>query len=219
MFYPDPDHPVEVKYLLFTLVGMAVAFGFRKMKVKSFWPYLLIGGGLSWVGLISAHLHPALALVFIVPFMPASGGPHGELFEDEHAHSTLIDFEHFHKLPVDLGLFGFGLANAGVLFAGINQVTWIILLSLIVGKTVGITFFGVLGNMIGSKLPEGMNVKSLVVAGIIAGLGLTVALFVSGEAYTDPGLQGAAKMGALLSVLAAPIAIALGIAFKLKKGD
>ena len=95
--------------------------------------------------------------------------------------------------------------------------TWMILAALLVGKTVGITFFGMLGNVLGSKLPDGMNVKTLALAGLIAGLGLTVALFVSGEAYTDPGLQGAAKMGALLSAIAAPLAIILGIVLKVQK--
>ena len=50
-------------------------------------------------------------------------------------------------------------------------------------------------HLIGFKLPKGMNLGSLLVAGMVAGMGLTVALFVAGEAYQDPGLQGAAKMG------------------------
>lgn len=225
VFYPDPSHPVAVSFLGLTALGMLAAFIFRKKGVQSFWPYVIIGGGLSWLGLIMAHLHPALALVFIVPFMPNSSEPHGEIFDDEdpadsgHAHSTLVNFEHAHKLPVDLGLFGFGLANAGVLFAGMNNVTWIILLSLIVGKTVGIVFFGYGAQLLGAKLPEGMDVRSLLLAGIIAGLGLTVALFVSGEAYTDPGLQGAAKMGALFSVVAAPLAIILGKVLMIEKKE
>jgi len=47
--------------------------------------------------------------------------------------------------------------------------------------------------------------------GLIAGIGLTVALFVSGVAFqSDIDLQSAAKMGALLSALIAPFAILLG---------
>ena len=226
IFYPNPNYPVEPIYLTLTALGMAVAFGFRKFNIKSFWPYLLGGGFLSWLGLILAHLHPALALVFIVPFMPLSSQPHGEIFEDEDPHqgrpqehkrhSSLVNFEHFFKLPVDFGLFGFGLANAGVLFAGINAITWLILFSLVLGKTLGISLLGFLGEKLGFQLPEGMNIKSLVVTGVIAGLGLTVALFVSGEAYTNPQLQGAAKMGALFSIVAAPIALGLGRLFNVK---
>ena len=45
---------------------------FRKDRVthQAWQPYLVFGGSIAWVGLINARLHPALALCFIVPFMP-----------------------------------------------------------------------------------------------------------------------------------------------------
>lgn len=220
IFYPDPLHPVEPVYLLLTAIGIAVAFGFRVMKVKNFWPYILIAGVLSWCGLILAHLHPALAFVFIVPFMPAGHGSHAQLFADENEHTTLTGFEHSFKLPVDIGLFGFGLANAGVSLSGISEVTWIVLGSLVIGKTLGITLFSKGGSLLGFSLPEGMGFRSLLVASTIAGLGLTVALFVSQQAFsatTHPEIQGAAKMGALLSAGVAGLSIFLGWALRIKK--
>ena len=217
IFYPDPAYSVEVSYLLLNVLAIGVAFFLRKYNVRSFIPYIAIAGTLSWCGLIMAHLHPALALVFVVPFMPASQKKHGEIFEDEAQHSTLIEFEHAFKLFVDLGLFAFGLANAGVLLSEVNSMTWIILSSLVIGKVLGISFFGILGDKMGFGLPEGMNYKSLTIAGLIAGLGLTVALFVSGEAYHQPFLQNGAKMGALFSLIVAPIAFFLGKLFKVKK--
>ena len=68
IFYPSKD-PVWLN-LLWILPGMLVAYGFRKMNLRWWWPYIFIGGGLSWWGLYSAHLHPALALVPIVPLLP-----------------------------------------------------------------------------------------------------------------------------------------------------
>ena len=66
----------------------------------------------------------------------------------------------------------------------------------------------------GFPLPEKMRLKHLFVAGIVAGLGLTVALFVAGEAYPNIGeagkLQGPAKMGAVFSAGAALVAIICG---------
>jgi NhaA family Na+:H+ antiporter len=220
IFYPDPLHPVEPLYLLLTALGVIVAFGLRAWKVKSFWPYVLIAGSLSWCGLLLAHLHPALAYVFVVPFMPAGHGPHAELFAEEHEHTTLTSFEHAFKIPVDLGLFGFGLANAGVSLAGISEVTWIVLASLLVGKTLGITLFSKGGQLLGFNLPEGMNLKTLFLAALVAGLGLTVALFVSQQAFSaalHPEIQGAAKMGALLSAGAAVLAIFMGWILRVKK--
>jgi NhaA family Na+:H+ antiporter len=47
-------------------------------------------------------------------------------------------------------------------------------------------------------------------AGFVAALGLTVALFVAGAAFTEPTLLGQAKMGALFSGFVGLAAIALG---------
>jgi len=207
VFYPDPAHPVAPVMLLFTLGGILAALVFRLRKVQNWVPYVLIGGGLSWYGLITAHLHPALALVFIVPFLPAERPQMGLIAESQdrpgidpaHADTPLQRFEHFFKTPVDYGLFFFAFANAGVEFANIGPLTWIVLAALVVGKTLGVVLFSSLGNLLGFSLPDGMGSKDLAIAGLVAGLGLTVALFVSGEAYTDPALQSEAKMGALFS--------------------
>ncbi len=206
IFYPDPSHPVELQWLGLILIGMAICYVLHRYSVRDFWWYLLLGGLPSWAGLILAHLHPALALVFIIPFMPAGHGRHYRLFVDEPERTTLTDFEHFFKTPVDIGLFGFGLANAGVPFSNISSVTWIVFTSLIVGKTVGITAFSYIAHLLGFHLPRRIDRATLVVTAMIAGIGLTVALFMAGVAFVDGKIGGAAKMGALFSGAIALIA-------------
>jgi NhaA family Na+:H+ antiporter len=250
IFYPDPEFPVVPAWLLLVAAGMAVAFVMRRLNVP-YWPvYVLIAGGLSWVGLVKSSIEPALALVVIVPFLPGPQTTHRLFEEDEHEfehthrggseavpaevvevetaeealelhrrHAPLDHFEHQLKLPVDFGLFFFAFMNAGVAFASITQVTFIVLLSLIVGKTVGITLFSWIGARLGFPLPEGMDNRHLFVAAIVAGLGLTVALFVAGKAYEDPAFQDPAKMGAVLSVGAAIIALVVGRMLKVKDGS
>lgn len=209
VFYPDPSHPVEPVWLLLTAAGMLVAYGLRRLKVRSYWPVVLIGGVLSWSGLHQAHLHPALALVFIVPFLPSTRRETKRLFEEDRANrSPLSQFEHEWKAVVDVGMFMFGLANAGVEFSSVGPATWLVLAALICGKAVGIFCCGLLARRLGFGLPRGMHYAELLVVGIISGTGFTVALFVAGEAFTDPALQGAAKMGAMLSIGAAGIAMA-----------
>jgi NhaA family Na+:H+ antiporter len=221
IFYPNPDHPTEWFNTWWVLPGMAVAYAFRRMKIRNWIPYVLIGGGLSWWGLFSAHLHPALALVPIVPLIP--GPTHDEgLFQDDASTvetDPLNKFEHDLKLFVDFGLFFFAFANAGVQFSNVNNLTWIIFLALLVGKTVGISAFSFVGKLIGFPLPTGMNVRHLIVAGVVAGIGLTVALFVAGQAFavTDPS-QGASKMGALFSGGIALIALIVGKSLGVKDG-
>ncbi|NTV43458.1 MAG: Na+/H+ antiporter NhaA, partial [Syntrophobacteraceae bacterium] len=139
IFYPDPAVPAEPLWLFLTIVGMGIAWILRSMKAKSYWPYLLLGGIPSWFGLHQAHLHPALALVFIVPFLPHPPRESKHIFEeDPRDRTTLARFEHEWKIIVDFGLFMFGLANAGVRFSGVGTVTWMVFLSLLAGKSVGI---------------------------------------------------------------------------------
>ena len=230
-----PKYEPDVMQLLYwTVPGMLIAYGMRKKGVNTWVPYILIAGVLSWIGLSKAHLHPALALVPIVPFIPGPKRDTGMFEEndevdeaqaaghhdDHHDHSPLHNFEHQLKVPVDFGLFFFGFANAGVEFSSMNQVTWIVLASLIAGKTIGIFFFSWAGVMMGFPLPKGMGLRHLFVAGIIAGLGLTVALFVAGEAFKgDLSMyMGPAKMGAVFSASAALLAIVLGKMLKVKDG-
>ena len=216
--YPDPNHATEWIWLLLLIPAMSVAGMLRWANVRSWVPYIVFGGTLSWLALKLTHMHPALALVVIVPFLPAGESDQG-LFKEEAGpveDNPLDRFEHDLKLIVDFGLFFFAFANAGVAFSNINNLTWIVLLSLLIGKTIGITAFSYGAKMCGIPLPEGMSLKHLVVAGVIAGLGLTVALFVTSQAFTDSANQGAAKMGALFSASAAVIAIILGRALGLK---
>jgi NhaA family Na+:H+ antiporter len=218
IFYPDPTVPTEPLWLLLTVAGMGVAWLLRNAKVKSYWPYLLLGGIPSWFGLHGAHLHPALALVFIVPFLPTLQRESMHLFEeDPHDRSTLSRFENEWKIVVDFGLFMFGLANAGVPFSGVGTATWLVFLSLLAGKTFGIFSFGWLGTRLGFPLPNGMGMRELLVTGMIAGTGFTVALFVAGEAFTDLHIQGAAKMGAMLSIAAFPTAYILARLMGIRK--
>lgn len=218
IFYPDPNYPVQPLWLLITLLGMVSAYIFRRLKINNYWPYIIVGGSLSWIGLYMAHIHPALALVFIIPFLPHTNYEKKHLFEEDlEEHSPLSQFEHEWKAFVDFGLFIFALTNAGVQFSEIGSVTWIIFFSLLLGKMFGITLFSWFGEKAGFPLPEGMTYKDIIVVGAIAGIGLTVALFIAGVAFTDPSIQGAAKMGALLSIFIALIAYILAKLFRIKK--
>jgi NhaA family Na+:H+ antiporter len=210
VFYPDPSHPTQPVWLVLVALAMASAWVMKRRGVLSPWPYILVPGVVSWFALAKAHLHPALALVPIVPFMPHAVRDEGLFVESagpDPVTDTMRRFEHAVKMPVDFGMFGFGLVNAGVALERLGPATWAVAAALLVGKTLGVTSLALLADKLGFSLPEGMTPKALVFAGLTAGLGLTVALFVAGAAFTDPTIQAAAKMGALFSVAAAPLAI------------
>jgi Na+:H+ antiporter, NhaA family len=186
-------------------------------KRLSFWPYL-IAGAVSWYGFHQAGIHPALGLLPIVPTIPHADRSFGIFSEAEKYLTDLLNqIEHALKAPVQIVLFLFGLANAGVEFSAIGSPTWLVLAGLIIGKPVGIALFGYVAAY-GLKLglPTGMRTRDLFVLGCVAAIGFTVSLFVASVAFPadlmlgDTPVLDAAKMGALLSFGAAIIAILAG---------
>ena len=62
----------------------------------------------------------------------------------------------------------------------------------------------------GLRAPGGLSYLHTLVLGVAAGIGFTVALFFATAAFPPGAILDEVKMGALLSFLAAPLAIALG---------
>jgi NhaA family Na+:H+ antiporter len=198
---------------LVTLMAAAVvlALWLRRRKTRSFWPYVLGPGILSWAALYLGGFHPALALVPIVPFMPHSATDLG-LFEprEKQRHDTLSHFEHWWAVPVQFFLLLFGFANAGVPFEQIGPGTYYVLAGLLLGKPLGIVVAALAVRLAGVTLPPGLRVGDLVIVGIAASIGFTVALFFATAAFPAGTMLAETKMGALLSFVAAPIALAAG---------
>jgi NhaA family Na+:H+ antiporter len=208
IFYPSA--PLQPLYLVTLLVAAcATAWLLRARRTHSFWPYIVVSGGLSWAGLYLGGLHPALALVPILPFLPHAKRDPG-LFVEPRApqHDALTEFEHWWATPVQFILFAFALTNAGVPFTGSGPTTWIVLAGLIAGKPVGIAAATWLSERIGFERPPRLGWADIVVLGVTAGIGFTVALFFATAAFPAGVLQDEAKLGALLSILAAVVAIA-----------
>lgn len=214
IFYPSA--PVEPQWLLLTVGAIATGFLFRKLKIKSFWPYLIIPGAMSWFSFYSAHLHPALGLVPIIPTLPHAHTDLGIFVKAELGrHDTLNEFEHWWKNPVEIFLGFFGLCNAGVAFSSVGNATHLVLAGLLLGKPIGITLFTFVSQKVMRlQLPQGMGYREIITVGFIAAIGFTVSLFVSVAAFPLSGPRAvsqevldAAKMGALLSFSAVFISI------------
>jgi NhaA family Na+:H+ antiporter len=133
------------------------------------------------------------------------------LFVDEHPpHDTLNHFEHWWRLPVQGILFLFGLVNAGVGLSGVGIGTWMVLAAILVGKPIGILSATALSVAAGLHRPHGVSWRDLLVVGIIAGIGFTVALFFATAAFPPGPLLEQSKMGALLSISGGAMAVGIG---------
>ena len=100
----------------------------------------------------------------------------------------------------------FALANAGVSLRGpsLDATSWTVAsgtaVGLFVGKPAGVLIACWLSLRLRvATLPAGIGMRQLVVLGAVAGIGFTMALFVSQLAFSSPALLAAAKLGVLVA--------------------
>jgi len=116
----------------------------------------------------------------------------------------------------------FALANAGVNLGGIElstpgfgTVALGVAVGLVVGKPVGVMVLSWIA--VRSKLcslPDGVSWLGILVAGSVAGIGFTMAIFIAELAFADAALLSIAKLSVLIAtVLAAVIGLGAGWAF------
>ncbi len=112
----------------------------------------------------------------------------------------------------------FALANAGVAVSGLSldgpaaTVALAVGVGLVAGKPLGIVLaVALLIRLRLGALPAGLTRRHVVLLGVVAGVGFTMALFVAQLAFGDAALLSAAKLGVLAgSGLAALAALLLG---------
>ncbi len=94
----------------------------------------------------------------------------------------------------------FALANAGVLVSldvldGHGQVMLAIIVGLVVGKPAGILAGAWLSARLGwARKPDAYTWRQLLGAGMLAGIGFTMSLFIAGQAFLDPLVFDAARI-------------------------
>jgi Na+:H+ antiporter, NhaA family len=206
-FYPTGPLRL-VDFTIFLGAGMAAAWWLRRQRTVNFWPYILGAGALSWIGFYRGGLHPALALVPIIPLLPHAARDPGLFVEAPQAHDTLNEFEHRLKRPVDVMLLFFGLVNAGVTLGNAGAGTWFVVSAILIGKPAGILATAAMASVAGLHLPAHVTWRDMIVVGIVAGIGFTVALFFATAAFPYGRLLNESKMGALLSFGAFFLALA-----------
>ena len=107
----------------------------------------------------------------------------------------------------------FALANAGVvlssdaLASAVSSTVGLgVVLGLVLGKPLGIVAASFLATRLRiARLPDGVGWLEMIGAGLVAGIGFTVAIFVAGLAFDDAASEGTAKVGILLASLVAGV--------------
>ncbi len=190
-------YTADLSVLSLLLAGgmLIVMFALNRLGVTRTAPYALLGIVL-WVCVLKSGVHATLAgvaMAFAIPMHAAEG--ESPLRQLEHALHPWVAF-----LVVPL----FGFANAGVSFAGMTAsgltdgVTIGIAAGLFVGKQLGV--FGAVYASVRlgfARLPEGVGWAGLYGAGVLAGIGFTMSLFIGTLAWDTADYAAPLRIGVL----------------------
>jgi NhaA family Na+:H+ antiporter len=167
----------------------------NRLKVHNLIPYL-IGGAAMWYFMLNSGVHATITgvlLAFAVPFGDGS----------EKSPSFIL--QHFLHKPVAFFILPvFSLANtciplAGNIQEGLSQTYSMgIIAGLVVGKPLGILLLSFIAVGLGiCKLPAGLNMKRIAGAGLLAGIGFTMSIFITLLAFEDNDIVNNSKIAIL----------------------
>ena len=201
IFYTDEIH---WNYLLYSGIIVAILAVLNFLKVKKHIFYL-IPGCVLWYFMHHSGIHATIAGVILAFCIPASKA-------DNEEASPLEKLEHFLHIPVSYAIMPiFALANTNITFkAGMvdglfSNFGYGIVFGLILGKLIGINLFSFIAIKLKiSSLPDKSRWIHMIGAGLLAGIGFTMSIFIALLSYKDnQDLQDSAKFAILTaSVLA-----------------
>ena len=208
LFYTEQ---LSLVYLMVSLGIFAILFLAGK-KGFTFLPVYLLAGVVMWYCMLRSGVHATISgvlLAFAIPF--GSGGDRSISARLQHALHPLTAF---FIVPV------FALANTGIPLSGDLKVTLVslnslgIMTGLIIGKPIGILLFCKAAISAGwASLPSAVTWKHIAAAGLLAGIGFTMSIFITLLAFSDLQTVVSAKLAILVASACAAL---LGLsAFKL----
>ena len=216
-------------WFVLAVAAVVLTAAMKRLGVNRIVAYLPTGI-LAWFGLYEAGVHPTIAGVVMGLMTPITVGPERgfvdveEIARDPHAapdrsvsilewlEHTLHPWSSFLIVPV------FAFANAGleVSFESLGDavrspVAWGVFCGLVIGKPVGVMLLTAVAARSGAaELPQGASRSTLLGVGHAAGIGFTVALFISELAFTSEVHRSAAKLAILVaSIVSALLAAAV----------
>jgi NhaA family Na+:H+ antiporter len=190
--------------LIFSLGIFGILLILNRLKVFNLISYI-IGGVFMWYFMLHSGVHATITGVLLAFAVPFGRG-------DKKSPSYIL--QHLlHKPVAFIILPVFALANTAItlgpnLMAGFSEHYMSgIVLGLVVGKPLGITFFSFVAVMFGfSALPTGLSWKHITGAGLLGGIGFTMSIFITLLAFSSNEVINGAKIAIILASLMAGIA-------------
>lgn len=190
--------------LLISIGIFGVLLILNRLRVHNLIPYL-IGGVCMWYFMLNSGIHATIAGVLLAFAVPFGNG-------DERSPSFIL--QHFIHKPVAFIILPlFALANTAIViqpgwYNGLStNISLGIFTGLLIGKPLGIMLSSLLAVKAGfSNLPEGLQWKHILGAGLLAGIGFTMSIFITLLAFDNILLINQAKIAVMIaSVIAGSI--------------
>ncbi|MFN7118463.1 MAG: Na+/H+ antiporter NhaA [Saprospiraceae bacterium] len=180
---------------------MLFLFILNRIKVYNLIPYL-VGGVIMWYFMLHSGIHATIIgilLAFVIPF--GSG--------DERSPSYIL--QHLLHYPVAFIILPlFALANTAIPIAADWYTSFYtsnslgIISGLVLGKPLGIFLFCWLAVAVGiTQLPEDLKWTHIIGAGLLAGIGFTMSIFITLLAFHDINIINESKIAILAASLIA----------------
>ncbi|MBL7813347.1 MAG: Na+/H+ antiporter NhaA [Bacteroidetes bacterium] len=189
---------IHTAWLLATLGIFGFLLFLRYLKVNQLWVYLLLGI-LLWYCMMHSGIHATLAgvlLAFTIPFNK----------KDEDLSPSGRLMHKLHKPVGNIILPLFALANTAIAISRspedyfLSPLSLGILTGLVVGKPLGIFLASWISlRMRMTSLPSGVTVSQILGAGMLGGIGFTMAIFVANLAFDNQTLIETAKVSILIA--------------------
>lgn len=205
VFYSTDMH---LNYLLYAGGVLALLIAFNLLGVKKIIFYL-IPGVFMWYFIHYSGVHATIAGVLTALTLPTT---------PDATESALEKLEHALTKPVNFIIMPiFALANTNIRFESdmltnlTSNLSLGIMLGLLVGKPVGIGILSWVSVKSGiSSLPVGIKWAQILGAGVLAGIGFTMSIFITLLSFNDATYQTSAKFSILVaSILAGVIGFVL----------
>ena len=201
---------VAISWLFAAVATVVVIVLVKRFGVRNTYIYVLFGIAL-WYSFYRTGIHPTLAgvvLGLLTPNAPKEVDTHldvedGTLSVIEWLEAKLHPWSTYVVVPI------FAFANTGVILtsealknASTSVIAWGIFAGLVIGKPVGILLAMVSAKKLNiGDYPSGARNSDVLATGSAAGIGFTVAIFISSLAFTD----AAQRDIAIIAVITASI--------------
>ena len=197
---------ISMIYLSYSAAVLALLILLNLSGSQKMYIYILLGIFL-WYFVLKSGVHATIAGVLLATTIPNNQ-------KNSIDDSMLKQLEHkLHNFVGILVIPIFAFFNSDINFSDVtldslySPLSLGIVLGLLLGKPIGITFFTYIGMKTKLfKLPDDVTLKDIFGLSFLCGIGFTMSLFINGLAFSDPVLVDSSKLGIFIGSIVSAVA-------------